>query len=233
MWWLSSLLFLAGETATEYPWRPARRPLPTPGLVPAPPLSNKPTRRTQRPSRPSPWYRLTGSLNGLIWAAPLSHRWAAFLSLWLYRSPPMVSDEVLLILDDLESAGVRSWVSGGWGVDALLGHQVRTHRDLDLVVDFGDEPRAVQALGRLGYREHYRVESDRPTFTRTVLKDSGDRVVDLHPVALSDFEANLATGTIGGRTVGCLSVAFQRLAHEGYKRRRWDRIDVGTLRRLS
>lgn len=183
--------------------------------------------------RPSLWYRLTGSLNGLIWAAPLPHRVAAWLSLWLYRSPPMTSEQVLLILDGLESAEVETWVSGGWGVDALVGHQVRTHRDLDLIVDVADEPRAVQALGRMGYREHYRVDSDRPTFARTVLKDARDQVVDLHPVAVSGFGDNLATGTIGARPVGCLSVAFQRLAHEGYKRRRWDRIDVGTLRRLS
>jgi len=35
-----------------------------------------------------------------------------------FEMPP---EEVASIVDVLESAGVRLWIDGGWGVDALLG----------------------------------------------------------------------------------------------------------------
>lgn len=35
-------------------------------------------------------------------------------------------------IDTLDTHGVPFWVDGGWGVDALLGEQTRSHRDLDL-----------------------------------------------------------------------------------------------------
>lgn len=107
------------------------------------------------------------------------------------------------------------------------------HRDLDLMLDFDDEPAALAALTRLGYREHYRVHSDVPTFTRTVLRDSLAQVVDLHPVEAASMRSRLVEGTIGGRAVSCLSRPFQLAAHEGYKRRRHDRVDLATLRRLA
>lgn len=42
--------------------------------------------------------------------------------------------DVHRVLDLLSDADVETWVSGGWGVDALVGRQTRTHRDLDLLV---------------------------------------------------------------------------------------------------
>src|ERR1700733_11104567 len=41
---------------------------------------------------------------------------------------------VLALMDAFVAAGVSAWVAGGWGVDALIGHQTRRHYDLDLVV---------------------------------------------------------------------------------------------------
>jgi lincosamide nucleotidyltransferase A/C/D/E len=43
-------------------------------------------------------------------------------------------DDVLDVLDRLNAAGIEWWVDGGWGVDALLGEETRTHNDLDLVI---------------------------------------------------------------------------------------------------
>jgi lincosamide nucleotidyltransferase A/C/D/E len=40
----------------------------------------------------------------------------------------------------LEQRGIRFWVMGGWGVDALLGRQTRPHKDLDLLVALADLP---------------------------------------------------------------------------------------------
>ena len=33
----------------------------------------------------------------------------------------------------LSAAGVRCWVVGGWGVDALIGQRTRPHKDLDVL----------------------------------------------------------------------------------------------------
>jgi len=42
----------------------------------------------------------------------------------------MEQDEVHAVLDALGTAGIPTWVAGGWGVDALAGRQTRAHRDL-------------------------------------------------------------------------------------------------------
>ena len=62
----------------------------------------------------------------------------------------MNAEEVLRILDALEDKGVRYWLSGGWGVDALAGRQTRPHDDLDIAIDDfeRDEPRAAPGADR-------------------------------------------------------------------------------------
>jgi lincosamide nucleotidyltransferase A/C/D/E len=151
--------------------------------------------------------------------------------------------EVLAVLDALQRAGVRAWLDGGWGVDALVGRQTRPHRDLDLALDVRDEAAALAALHTLGYE----IETDwRPT--RVELAAPGSRWVDLHPLT---FEASgdgiqlgpagerwvypadgFATGSVGGRTVGCISAAQQILFHSGYELRDRDRHDLTLLRSL-
>src|SRR5215472_5062822 len=61
---------------------------------------------------------------------------------------------VLALMNALDSAGVSAWVAGGWGVDALIGHQTRRHYDLDLVVADAPEnlERMEQVLARDGFR---------------------------------------------------------------------------------
>ena len=48
----------------------------------------------------------------------------------------MLAHDVLEIVAGLDAAGVRVWLDGGWGVDALIRHQTRDHEDLDLVSRF-------------------------------------------------------------------------------------------------
>jgi len=150
--------------------------------------------------------------------------------------------EVHRVLDALATAGCRAWVAGGWGVDALVGRQTRPHRDLDLALDATGEAAALAALARLGYA----VETDwRPV--RVELAAPGGRWVDLHPVAFDaqgrgtqagldgtafDYPAGcFVTGTIGGRVVGCLSVAQQVAFHTGYPPRAVDLADLALLGR--
>ncbi|GLY25409.1 hypothetical protein [Micromonospora sp. NBRC 101691] len=154
------------------------------------------------------------------------------------------ADEVHAVLDALASAGCPAWIGGGWGVDALVGRQTRSHRDLDLLIPADREAAALRSLGLLGYT----VETDwRPVRVEVVAARRGR--VDLHPVtfdAAGDaYQAGLdgtsfhypgdcfTTGTIAGRAVGCLSVEQQLSLHSGYEPRDVDRADLALLRQLA
>lgn len=154
--------------------------------------------------------------------------------------------EVLRVLATLDAAGLRTWVAGGWGVDALLGRQTRVHRDLDLAVDVTHTAlgSALTALEDLGYR----VATDwRPS--RVELAAPPERFVDLHPVVFDDegtgWQTNVdglppfrypaaafGEGSIDGTRVTCLSVSQQLLFHSGYPPRPHDLADLEVLHAL-
>ena len=52
----------------------------------------------------------------------------------------MGAADVLGLLQAFDAAGVRVWIDGGWGVDALVGDRLRAHDDLDIVVAIEDVP---------------------------------------------------------------------------------------------
>jgi lincosamide nucleotidyltransferase A/C/D/E len=150
------------------------------------------------------------------------------------------ADQVLGVLARLQAAGVRAWIGGGWGVDALVGEQTRPHGDLDLAVDARDEAGAIQALQRAGFR----ITADhRPT--RLVMRTGAGAEVDLHPVDFTGpgpgvqrvpggrpflYPADaFATGTIAGRPVPCLSAVQQVRFHLGYPPLDKDRLDMRLL----
>ena len=148
--------------------------------------------------------------------------------------------EVLAVLRDLQAAGCRVWVAGGWAADVLIGRQTRAHRDLDLAVDARDEAAALRLLGRRGYR----LQTDwRPV--RVELACPGAGWVDLHPVGFDNFghgrQADLDGGTIDyptaaftsasieGIEVGCLSATQQVEFRRGYPLRAIDLHDLEVL----
>jgi lincosamide nucleotidyltransferase A/C/D/E len=156
----------------------------------------------------------------------------------------MGDSEVLALLDALAGAGCRTWVGGGWGVDALAGRQTRSHRDLDLAIDAADEEAAMDVLERRGFV----VETDRRPVRVELVAEFGRRV-DLHPVVFDadgsgrqddvdgghfDYPPDcFATGSIGGVAVPCLSVGQQLRFHAGYQPRDHDRHDVALLHALA
>jgi lincosamide nucleotidyltransferase A/C/D/E len=174
-------------------------------------------------------------MNILVWKAPLPRRVLVRLSHSIYRAPPMPPHIAVGILEALQAGKVRCWVTGGWGVDALIGRPSRKHRDLDLVVDERDLQAAIDRLGGLGYSEWYRSVEEELMGSRIVLQDSdlAGLVIDLHPVALPDDRLTFATGTLDGRTVPCMSLQWQLSAHEGYRSRGHDRSDFALLRALE
>lgn len=156
----------------------------------------------------------------------------------IFEMPPAMVSE---LVETLEEGGIQPWVIGGWGVDALLGHQTRRHLDVDLAFDARDgaEGRAIAALRGLGF-EVVKRESLAPSRAvpfelgaRIVLDDRRRHLVDLHPVTFpadTGSAAVTAEGRIGGRPVPCLTAQLQLRLHEGYGPRYFDRADVELLR---
>lgn len=151
---------------------------------------------------------------------------------------------VAALYRELENAGIRIWLMGGWGVDALLGRETREHHDLDLLVEAADLERLRLELAERGFRFAYiwweevwwvrdgawRSPLEEPT--AFVYRNAAGREIDVHTVrTTADGEVELlwnapyaftheglaGTGTVGGHPVRCLSVELQRRAHTGYE----------------
>jgi hypothetical protein len=112
--------------------------------------------------------------------------------------------DVLVILDQLDRAGLVVWLDGGWGVDALLGRRSRHHQDLDLIVARHDCAVAREALAGLGFRHDLAAVPGLPA--RLVLVDAGGRI-----------------------QVRCLTPQLQVHHHLGYPLGATDRHDLGLL----
>ena len=59
--------------------------------------------------------------------------------------------DVLSVLRLADRAGVRLWIDGGWGVDALLGGQTREHGDLDVAIEVRYLGVFIEALSGHGF----------------------------------------------------------------------------------
>ena len=144
-------------------------------------------------------------------------------------SAPMDAARAVRLLDLLEAAGVRAWVDGGWGVDALLGEQTREHDDLDLVVELADAPRVLGLLAAEGYE--LAAGGAPKSFA---LVDPVGHQVDVHPVTFDAAGGGVyvtddggtwiypdfgfaGRGSIAGRPVRCLSPEAQVIVHDGYE----------------
>ena len=141
----------------------------------------------------------------------------------------MRADDVLEVLDRLDTAGVETWLDGGWAVDAVLGEQTRPHDDLDLIARIADLVALREALAPADFEE---VAGGRDV--NFVLRDGAGREVDVHAIAFDDrgdgrypmvdgsewvFPADgfSGRGWIAGHEVRCLTADVQMLCHaHGY-----------------
>jgi lincosamide nucleotidyltransferase A/C/D/E len=152
--------------------------------------------------------------------------------------------EVIRVLDALADAGIPAWLEGGWGVDALVGHQTRAHRDVDVDIDASQEAEALAVLQTLGYE----IETDwRPN--RVELALAGRGWIDVHPLqfqrdgsalqaglnakSYSFPESYFGRGRLDGRAVRCFSLHAQWLFHTGYALRPTDVHDLAQLDQLD
>jgi lincosamide nucleotidyltransferase A/C/D/E len=165
---------------------------------------------------------------------------------------PVGPEDVHGVLAALDAEGVRSWVIGGWGVDALAGAQSRPHHDLDLFVDADRIATAIDALAGRGFVVRFVWSENRWSErgdgrllpSAFVAVDAAGREVDVHtlrvvdghvsPVSAAGIElpagALEATGTIGARPVPCASADGQLVMHTGYPLPERQVADVALLR---
>ena len=123
----------------------------------------------------------------------------------------MPAEEAVDIYTLLNDAGVELWVDGGWSVDALLGRQTRSHKDLDIALHWEDTLRLRETLGARGYKQ---VRQD--SQWNFVLRDDKDHELDVHAFACDErgdvVEGVMyptgslsGNGVIGGQRVKCIS----------------------------
>jgi lincosamide nucleotidyltransferase A/C/D/E len=150
--------------------------------------------------------------------------------------------DVIDICESLLNDGIQVWLSGGWGIDALLGEQTRPHKDLDVLLLLDDVVRARERLSRDGFQLKMLWSENRwdvdaagvETATAFVLQDTAGREFDAHAMRM-DAHGNgipaweeaegfifspqdlAGEGTIAGYAVQCLSPEAQMLIHRGYE----------------
>jgi lincosamide nucleotidyltransferase A/C/D/E len=145
------------------------------------------------------------------------------------------------LLDAFADAGVRVWVAGGWGIDALVGRQTREHRDLDVLYPREHDDTVRGLLADRGWVP----ETD---WWPVRVEYVGASYVDVHPLTFAPdgsavqegldggqffYPASaFVGGVIGGRVVECLSAGQQRAFHAGYEPRTVDVVDIALLDRL-
>lgn len=141
----------------------------------------------------------------------------------------MPPSSLVELLQFIESAAISVWLDGGWGIDALLEKQTRTHRDVDIILPVADVPKLQELLARRGFAIREGAPPD-----SFVLANGSGLEVDVHAVAFDNdgngvyrmqngedwifpAEGFSGRGVIAGKSVSCLSPTTQVLCHaHGY-----------------
>jgi len=164
------------------------------------------------------------------------------------------TEDVIHMYQLLETAGIPIWLTGGWGIDALLGEQTRPHKDLDVIMLVDDVARMRELLDLEGYNlkevwseNRWTVDArGAETATAFVLRDADGREIDAHALRLDedgnglpawDAEGCVLTqqdltdeGVIAGLTVRCFSPEMQVIFHTGYDLPEVQLLDMARLR---
>ncbi len=155
---------------------------------------------------------------------------------------PMTIDNVHWFLDLFDELEIEGWIDGGWGVDALLDECTRSHEDLDIAISWADAGTLTEALLARGFID---IHTDDRKDRNFVMGHQSHGMIDFHGIdfvkggggiygpgeidwIISESELN-AEGSIGGRTVQCLSVNYQVRSHSGYALKDADFADMRAL----
>lgn len=149
----------------------------------------------------------------------------------------MSAEVVVHLLRLFEQHGMVVVVDGGWGVDALLGEQTRSHADLDIAVEHKDVPKLRGLLEARGYKDVLRKGTWDCNF---VMGDEQGHEVDFHSYTFDargtlvfgvpyPLESFTGTGSIHGYPVKCISATWMVKFHSGYELDENDYRDVSAV----
>jgi lincosamide nucleotidyltransferase A/C/D/E len=141
----------------------------------------------------------------------------------------MTSEALVELLGVFEDAGIEVWLDGGWAVDALLGIQTRSHKDVDIILRAADLEKLRHNLANSGFEiQHGGTESN------FVLANRSGLEVDVHAIVFDEHGDGIyrmangsdwifpaagfsGRGVVQGVNVRCLSPEVQVLCHaQGY-----------------
>ena len=153
------------------------------------------------------------------------------------KYPEMTANDVVEIAELFIQNHIDFYVDGGWGVDALLGEQTRTHSDLDIAIQHKDVAQLRALLEARGYEEVPRDDSWECNF---VLGDDQGRQIDIHSYTFDaegnniygvayPFDSLTGTGSINGYAVKCIPPGWMVKFHTGYELDEDDYHDVKAL----
>ena len=150
-------------------------------------------------------------------------------------------EDVIYLYQLLENHGMPVWLTGGWGIDALLGETTRPHKDLDIFMLVEDVIPMNALLADEGYTfkkywsENLFTEDSRGNTIATgyVLADTEGRELDVHAFRFDPHGNGIpawevekgfvltphdlsGVGAIHGVRVRCQSAQNQMLCHTGY-----------------
>jgi len=149
----------------------------------------------------------------------------------------MSGEVVVQLLQLFDQHGLDVVVDGGWGVDALLGEQTRSHQDVDLALPHKDIQKLRALLEARGYKDVPRPDSWECNF---VMSDDQGYEVDVHSYTYDahgklvfgveyPFGSLTGTGSIQGFPVKCVSPEWMVKFHSGYELDENDYRDVSAL----
>lgn len=150
--------------------------------------------------------------------------------------------QVIALYEMLDNLHIPIWLDGGWGVDALLEKQTRTHQDLDIVIEEKNLDAFLKLLQSIGYVKLDREDSKPWNF---VLGLGETLEIDVHVVNF-DVRGNgtygpkergvfypayafAGIGKLSGISLACLTPKYQIESHTGYILREKDFQDVSFL----
>jgi len=144
---------------------------------------------------------------------------------------------VVQLMQLFEHHGIDVVVDGGWGVDALLGEQTRSHGDLDIALQHKDVPKLRALLEAHGYRD---VPRDDTRDCNFVMGNDQGHEVDFHSYTFDahgklvfgveyPLRSLTGTGSIQGYRVKCISAEWMVKFHSGYELDENDYRDVSAL----
>jgi lincosamide nucleotidyltransferase A/C/D/E len=149
-----------------------------------------------------------------------------------------------VFINSMKHIELPFWLEGGWGVDALVGHQTRWHSDLDIIIAASDTSRLVTYLATADFQPAARPHTTPWSFS---LDDGKRWVVDVHAVEFDEagngscgpnrvYPAEALRGRVryeGNRyqPVQCVTAKWQVRFHTGYVLDEDDGKDMLALRK--